>query len=88
MAQCHTCGNEYDKTFEVRMEGKTYTFDCLECAAQAIAPTCAHCHCRILGHGVERNNTFFCCASCAREMGHEGLHDRVDDVGRAIRTAP
>ena len=37
MAQCETCGNEYDRTFEVHMGGKVHTFDSLECAAHALA---------------------------------------------------
>jgi hypothetical protein len=66
MAKCTTCGNEYAKTFDVRIDGRTMTFDCIECAAQAIAPTCAHCSCRVLGHGVEQDGTIYCCSSCAR----------------------
>ena len=30
MAKCDVCGNNYDKSFEVRMAGKTYTFDSFE----------------------------------------------------------
>jgi hypothetical protein len=26
----------------------------LECAIQALAPTCEHCSCRIIGHGCQR----------------------------------
>ena len=53
MAQCETCGNEYDKAFKVVLADVSYTFDSFECAMQALAPTCNHCGCRILGHGVE-----------------------------------
>ena len=77
MAQCVTCGNEYDKAFEVVFEGKTYTFDSFECAVHKLAPKCAHCGCRIIGHGVEAEGTFFCCAHCAQEVGHLALTDRV-----------
>lgn len=72
MSRCETCGNEYEKTFQVVMHGKTHTFDCFECAIQALAPTCAHCGCKVIGHGVEsesRNTTIFCCAHCARADG-------------------
>jgi hypothetical protein len=31
----------------------------------------------IIGHGVESNGTFFCCASCAEMSGVKGLEDRV-----------
>src|SRR5688572_19240783 len=72
MAQCATCGNDYDKTFEIRMNGKSYTFDSFECAIQALAPQCSHCGCRILGHGVEGNEAYYCCAHCARLDGVQG----------------
>src|SRR5437764_10482241 len=34
-ATCEVCGNEYDKTFEVRVDGSKHTFDSFECAIQA-----------------------------------------------------
>jgi hypothetical protein len=78
MARCDVCGNDYDKTFEVHMGGRTYTFDSLECAAQRIAPLCTHCGCRVLGHGVEQDNQVFCCANCARAHGKRNLIDRAE----------
>ena len=54
MARCDQCGNDYDKSFEVTMAGRTMTFDSFECAIQALAPTCPHCGNRIIGHGVEQ----------------------------------
>jgi hypothetical protein len=42
-----------------------------------LAPTCAHCECRIIGHGVESNGTFYCCAHCAHVSGVKGVDDRV-----------
>jgi hypothetical protein len=66
MATCVTCGNEYRKTFQVVMDGSTYTFDSFECAIQRLAPTCSHCGCRVIGHGVETTNEIFCCESCER----------------------
>jgi hypothetical protein len=77
MPRCDTCGNEYDKSFEVRMAGSTHTFDSFECAIHKLAPACAHCQCRIIGHGVEAGGRMFCCANCARHSGEEGLKDRV-----------
>jgi hypothetical protein len=77
MAVCDTCGNDYDKAFEVKAQGKTHTFDSFECAIQKLAPTCAHCGCRIIGHGLEDNGTFFCCDHCAEHAGVTGLRDRV-----------
>jgi hypothetical protein len=78
MAHCEICKNEYDKTFVVRLHnGEEHTFDSFECAIHALAPTCRHCGCRIIGHDVEIDGVFYCCAHCARADGVEGLDDRV-----------
>jgi Rieske Fe-S protein len=77
MARCEQCGNDYDKAFQVLKEGRTWTFDSFECAIQALAPSCAHCGCRILGHGVEKNGTMYCCAHCAQQQGAKELRDRA-----------
>ena len=76
MAKCEVCGNDYDKSFTVTMGGATHTFDSFECALHVLAPTCAHCGCRIIGHGMEADGRFFCCAHCAKHMGVRGLDDR------------
>jgi hypothetical protein len=73
---CEVCGNEYDKAFEVRMQGETHVFDCFECAIHALAPTCAHCGCRIIGHGMEAKGAYYCCAHCASQHGEYELEDR------------
>ena len=78
MARCETCGNDYDKTFEVTWRGDKHTFDSFECAIHALAPTCAHCGIRIVGHGLESDGTFYCCDHCAEAEGVTGLRDRVD----------
>jgi hypothetical protein len=77
MAKCETCGNDYDKAFELTIAGRTHVFDSFECAIQAVAPTCNHCGCRILGHGVEKGNSIYCCAHCAGRAGASGLADRA-----------
>ncbi len=64
MATCEVCGNEYDKTFEVRR-------------GHALAPVCEHCGCRVIGHGVEADERIFCCANCAERAGVTGLADRA-----------
>lgn len=69
MPKCHTCGNAYDGGIEVSRGGRTAYFDCFECAIHAMAPVCSHCDCRIIGHGVERDNSFYCCEHCAQEAG-------------------
>jgi hypothetical protein len=77
MTTCELCGNTYDKAFTVTMSDEEHTFDSFECAIQALAPTCAHCGCRIIGHGVEQDDTFFCCVHCAKQSGVKGLKDRA-----------
>lgn len=77
MARCEVCGNEYDKSFQVTQAGTAHTFDSFECAIHALAPTCAHCRCKIIGHGVEEGGKIFCCANCARHEGMDKLHDRA-----------
>lgn len=69
MAQCETCGNDYNKTFEVVMAGQRHMFDSFECAIHTLAPQCTHCGCRIVGHGVEADGAFYCCAHCADKEG-------------------
>lgn len=77
MGKCFQCGNHYDKSFEILMAGKKHTFDSFECAIQALAPVCAHCSCRVIGHGVEADGIIFCCAHCAEKDGHTDLNDRT-----------
>jgi len=77
VAQCEVCGNEYDKTLEVSRGGETHTFDSFECAIHALAPTCAHCGIRIVGHGLQKGSAMFCCAHCAEHEGVRELRDRA-----------
>ena len=78
MARCETCGNDYDKSFEVVLAGEHHTFDSFECAIQALAPTCKTCGTRIVGHGLEADNEMYCCAHCAHKAGARGLADRAN----------
>lgn len=64
VARCFTCGNQYDKPIEVLMAGRSYVFDCFECAIHKLAPQCGHCGCRIIGHGVEAAGKYYCCNHC------------------------
>jgi hypothetical protein len=77
MQKCELCGNEYDKAFTISQAGKAHVFDSFECAIQVLAPTCAHCHCRIIGHGIEDKGAFYCCAHCAKAAGVVGVRDRL-----------
>jgi hypothetical protein len=74
---CETCGNDYDKAFQVTMNGQSHTFDSFECAIEKPAPRCGHCKQRIIGHGVEKDAQMFCCAHCASVDGVNELRDRV-----------
>ena len=79
MAKCDVCGNDYDKSFEIIKGGESRTFDCFECAIHAMAPRCAHCGCKIIGHGMEVG------AHCAQQHTVSNLKDRVDTEESAQR---
>jgi hypothetical protein len=63
------CGNDHDRSFTIGQNGEAHTFDRLECAIAMLAPTCAHCDCRINSHGVEVDGEIFCCMNCMKESG-------------------
>jgi hypothetical protein len=77
MARCEVCGNDYDKSFTLTTVDATHTFDSFECAIHACAPRCAHCGCCIIGHGIESDGRYFCCAHCAQQAGVAAARDRV-----------
>ncbi|MHB1836065.1 MAG: hypothetical protein ACYCXW_13980 [Solirubrobacteraceae bacterium] len=77
MGVCEVCGNDYDKAMQVIVDGQSHVFDSFECAINALAPTCAHCGCNIIGHGVESDGGFYCCAHCAHVAGIPEAVDRV-----------
>jgi hypothetical protein len=77
MGVCEVCHNDYDKTFHVVMNDEAHTFDSFECALHALAPVCASCGCRVIGHGVEAEGRLFCSVSCAESTGITGLRDRL-----------
>lgn len=79
MAQCETCGNEYDKCLEIVVDGTSRYFDSFECAIYQLAPGCAHCNCRIIGHGIEINGVIFCCSHCAKKVGNDRNAGKLDD---------
>ena len=67
--QCEVCGNSYDKAFRVVLSnGEAHAFDSFECAVSRLAPVCAHCKCRVIGHGVEAGARIYCCAHCAKTI--------------------
>jgi hypothetical protein len=71
MATCEVCGSDHSRSFEVVSGGRRHTFDSFECAIHKLAPQCAHCSCRVVGHGVEADGKFFCCEHCAGQPAHK-----------------
>ncbi|MDL9946533.1 hypothetical protein QSJ19_13205 [Gordonia sp. ABSL11-1] len=84
MAICDVCGNDDDHSMTITINRDDRdvhgTFDSFECAITALAPLCAHCGCRVMGHGVAIGSALYCCAHCGQQ---------VDDVvvahGAAVR---
>lgn len=83
MPRCESCGNTYDKTFEITVGGTTYVVDSFECAIQLIAPRCSHCRVPIISQGLEARGQYFCSAHCARQSGIRELADRGPEPGAA-----
>lgn len=74
---CDVCGNTYDDVFTITQANRVGVFDSFECAIHAFAPSCTHCGCRIIGHGVQAGDRIFCCAHCAEHQGEDRLADRA-----------
>ncbi len=77
VAICEVCGNDYAMAFEIHAQGAVHVFDSFECAIHRMAPVCEHCGIKIVGHGLEANGHFYCCAHCAASKGAGGLADHV-----------
>ncbi len=75
--QCEVCKNDYDKPLEIVENGISHYFDSFECAIHALAPECEYCGCKIIGHGVEADGSFYCCANCAHLAGVVAVSDRA-----------
>lgn len=71
MAKCEQCGNDYHSPIEIKVNGKTHTYDCFECAIEQLAPRCARCATRVIGHGLEADAGIYCSGHCASEAGVE-----------------
>ena len=81
---CATCGNTYDRPMTIEMGGETLVFDSFECAIDRLAPRCATCGIRVIGHGSQIDETIYCCASCARRARDSAtVRDRVDSRSMA-----
>ena len=77
LAKCEVCGNSYHRAFQIVIDDEEHTFDSFECAIHKLAPRCDHCGCRIIGHGIEADSVYFCCANCARESGVTAVADHA-----------
>lgn len=77
MAKCDVCGNDYHLAFEVVTVDGRHTFDSFECAIHKLAPICAHCGVKVIGHGIESRDNYYCCAHCARQAGVKGAVDQL-----------
>ncbi len=86
--RCEACGNDYDKCIEVTIAGNKHVFDCFACAIHTLAPSCAHCNVKMIGHGLEADGRFFCCAHCARQMGVQNLEDRPPNESTEPLSSP
>lgn len=64
---CEQCGSDYHRPLTVIQDGKEHTFDCFQCAIAGMAPDCAHCGCKIIGHGMTETDELYCCANCAMQ---------------------
>lgn len=84
MPRCEVCGNDYAGSFEVIVGADHHIFDSFECAIQALAPVCAHCGCKVIGHGVESVGIIYCCNSCMRQGS--AMHAKRAGSSAAIRT--
>ena len=92
MARCETCGNDYDKAFQVSMNGSTHLRQ-FRMPIHALAPTCENCGIHIVGHGLEKDGTFFCCEHCAEVVGVTGLRPgrcvgSLSTIGRGVPGEP
>jgi hypothetical protein len=81
MTVCATCGNHATWTIEVREPGHDLlTFDSFECAIDRLAPRCAHCGCRVVGHPREADGMLFCCDHCATSRPEPSMADADDEI--------
>ena len=70
-------GDATVRVLTVTASGRTQTFDSFECAIHSLAPACAHCGCKVIGHGAEAGGKIYCCAHCAKHASAAGLSDRA-----------
>ncbi|MGD9765042.1 MAG: hypothetical protein AB7V27_15150 [Candidatus Binatia bacterium] len=67
--QCDVCGNPTRHPMTLTQREDRFVVDCLECAIHVLAPTCAECSCRIIGHPVLWEDEVFCSRRCVAAAG-------------------
>lgn len=77
--ECEVCGNESDDAFEVVRHVGRHRFDTFECAIYALAPVCAHCGVRVIGHPVSEDDHAFCCSHCAEAGPRQGQESEASE---------
>lgn len=78
MKPCESCGNIYEKSFEIVLGGQSHVFDSFECAIHKLAPRCGHCEIAVVGHGVETGGQIYCCAHCADTSRMKDIQDQPE----------
>jgi len=81
--ECEVCGHESEDAFEVVRHVGRHTFDTFECAIYALAPQCANCGVRVMGHGVIEDDHTFCCTHCAEAGPRKEAKPGKGDSGAA-----
>ena len=49
----------------------------LGCAIHELTPACEYHSVKVIGHGVEADGSFYCCAHCASMAGATQVQDRA-----------
>lgn len=66
MSTCYSCRSKRQNTFRIFLKnGRSFEFDCFECAIRALAPHCQRCGLEVLDRGIEVGESIFCGVPCA-----------------------
>jgi hypothetical protein len=66
MSSCATCGIDTREPLSITYHKNTADYCCFECAITPLAPACAHCNCKVIGHGTYgADQKIYCCQKCA-----------------------
>ena len=65
--RCENCGLNIEKDYILFVNGREFTFDSFECAANFVAPRCTYCN-SIMAPEAEYSSKSFCCLFCSNEV--------------------